>query len=108
MSASNVEIAELKAHLKSRRIGLISCCNFFATPTRLAAGLGTKDYPFINIDDSPRFSGNPLKIGSPVPFHTGNGFGDQLFNNEIIASIPLLFQEFRRWSRQKSWPQRPG
>ena len=40
-----VEIAIGEAHRKSRHVGLISGCYFFATPTRLAAGLGTKDYP---------------------------------------------------------------
>ena len=42
----NVEEAEREAHTKSRqRLGKNFCCNFFATPTRLADGLGTKDYP---------------------------------------------------------------
>jgi hypothetical protein len=49
--------------------GLISCCNSFATPTRLAAGLGTKEYPFISVDDSPRFSVKNAKFGSPVSLH---------------------------------------
>jgi hypothetical protein len=40
-----VEIGQVK-HIENRAlVGLISHCYFFATPTRLAAGLGTKDYP---------------------------------------------------------------
>src|SRR6476660_8272765 len=58
-----------------------SCSNFFATPTRLADGLGTKDYPFITPDDSPP-QGRSLTFGSPVPVRQRTGFGDQLFNNK--------------------------
>jgi hypothetical protein len=33
-------------HTQNRALmGINSCSNFFATPTRLADGLGTKDYP---------------------------------------------------------------
>jgi hypothetical protein len=30
-----------------------------------------------------------------------NGFGDQIFNNEIIAGIPAAFQYFRRTISKK-------
>ena len=47
-----------------------SSCNFFATPTRLAAGLGTKDYPFININDSPR-PNQYRELVPPLPTRVG-------------------------------------
>src|SRR5204863_8936122 len=40
----NVEKAEREGHTKSR-LEKRCCYHFFATPTRLAVGLGTKDYP---------------------------------------------------------------
>jgi hypothetical protein len=54
MSASVLKKRQVK-HIENRAaVGLISICNFFATPTRLAAGLGTKDYPRV-LNASPRF-----------------------------------------------------
>jgi hypothetical protein len=49
---------------------LWTCSSFFATPTRLAVGLGTKDYPravqklFAPVSTSKRFD-----FGSPAPLH---------------------------------------
>ena len=90
MSATNVEKLE-SAKLKEKSApfgGLI--CYFFATPTRLAAGLGTKELsphlPMI------RPVGEIRQIGSPAPFPKGNDLGDQLFNNEIIAVKLLYFK----------------
>gem|GEM_PF-5901081 len=47
MSASNVERAEPKNIKDFRTKNGLIFCYFFATPTRLADGLGTKEYPFI-------------------------------------------------------------
>jgi hypothetical protein len=45
-----VEKAEVGSTSNSlTRFRTRSSCNFFATPARLAAGLGTKDYPFITL-----------------------------------------------------------
>ena len=66
--------------------------DFFTTPTRLAAGLGTKDYPLIASDDSPRVD---ISVGNWFPRVAANdrdGFGDQIINIEIIAVLPLYFK----------------
>ena len=65
-----VEQAEREVNLEIAPIGL-DPCYFFATPTRFAAGLGTKDYPRVHFGRTlrPRFSDKSLKIGSPAPSH---------------------------------------
>jgi len=65
-----VERAEREVNLEIAPIWL-DPYYFFATPTRLAAGLGTKDYPRVHFGRTlrPRFSDKSLKIGSPAPLH---------------------------------------
>src|ERR1035437_5291855 len=91
MSASGVESQLGEAHRKSRLIGLISNY-FFPTPTRLADGLGTKDYPRVTLTLRPRF--RLSRSGSMVPPRrfTRNGFGDRLFNTPNIATTRSYFQ----------------
>jgi len=70
MSASVLKQQSAK-HIEISRLSGLILCYFFATPTRLAAGLGTKDYPRVHFGRTlrPRFSDKSLKIGSPAPLH---------------------------------------
>ena len=64
-----VERAEREVNLEIAPIGL-DPCYFFATPTRLAAGLGTKDYPRVHFGRTLRPRPDKLSgIGSPASFH---------------------------------------
>jgi hypothetical protein len=56
-------------HIARARRGLNYCSNFFATPTRLAAGLGTKDYPRVKNASPPCFGLSPKTFGSPAAIH---------------------------------------
>jgi hypothetical protein len=66
---------------------------FFATPTRLADGLGTKDYPRVHLTPRPRLVFNQTLVPPRRP--TWTGFGDQLFNMKIIAVKITDFKDFR-------------
>ena len=98
-----LKIRKREAHRKSYLNGLISCCYFFATPTRLAAGLGTKDYPFIVYDDSPRFNKYMLNIGSPASFPMKR-LRWSTFQHRNCSIDIALFQGFWRRKLQKSLP----
>jgi hypothetical protein len=91
MSASVLKSRQVK-HIENRAFfGLISNCNFFATPTRLAAGLGTKDYPRVYCETPrPGLAFLQLNNGSPVPILENIGFGDQLFNNSYFSTKDRL------------------
>jgi len=68
MSASNVERAEPKNIKDFRTKNGLIFCYFFATPTRLADGLGTKEYPFILRWFAPARL-RCLTLGPPLPKH---------------------------------------
>jgi hypothetical protein len=95
----NVERAEREAHTKSRRKRQNFCCNFFATPTRLADGLGTKKLSprLFGLNASPRFSRKNEKSRNfwfpRVVSQERNNFGDQLFNKKILSQQNRYFQD---------------
>ncbi|MCU1288593.1 MAG: hypothetical protein JWN60_822 [Acidobacteria bacterium] len=72
------------------------CCYFFATPTRLADGLGTKKYPrvYLALTLRPGFTKNENKIIKllvpPRCLLLENNFGDQLFNKINFIIIKSL------------------
>lgn len=70
-------------------MGTIPSCNFFATPTRLADGLGTKEYPLDIACRLAPAAESSANFGSPVPLNI-SGFGDRIFNNGMITQKSVI------------------